>query len=166
MRGDGKTKSVQLWDQNNKLGAAVWVPKSDYSYSLAWGPTDMGQGSGAVEWLPVDMHGDGRTEVVQLWSYNNKLSMTVWAPNQPGQPDNSYSWAWGGDTQQGSAAVKWLPVDMHGDGKTQIVQLWDNNNSLGMNVWGPKSDYSYSLAWSSSDMGSYLYALLTQDSTA
>jgi len=172
MHGDGRTEIVELWDNNNKLGMNVWAPNANYSYSLPWSSSDMGQGSGAVQggWVKVDMQGDGRTEIAQLWNSGGNLGFIIWAPNA----DFSFSQVCcAGDTghQLESEVIEWLPVDMHGDGKTQIVQIWANNSSLdpqfaglGMNVWSPKPDYSYSAAWSSSDMGSYLYALLTRDS--
>src|SRR5260370_28333579 len=81
MHGDRKTQIVQPWDNGNKLGMTLWAPNASSSFSEAWESRDLSQGSGAVAWLTVDMQGDGRTEIVQLWSYQNKLSIFVWAPN-------------------------------------------------------------------------------------
>jgi len=39
----------------------------------------MGEGSGAVAWLPVTMNGDGKTQIVQLWSNSGRLGMIVYA---------------------------------------------------------------------------------------
>src|SRR5262249_4271418 len=122
--------------------------------------SDMRQGSGALAWLPVDMQGDGRSEIVQLWNHNNKLGVIVWAPNA----DYSYSQVCcEGDTGQDIVpTMAWLPVHMHGERKTQIVQCWDYKKKLGMNVWAPNADYSYSLAWQSKDMGQGSGALAWQ----
>jgi hypothetical protein len=65
--------------------------------------------------------------------------MIVYEP----QADGGYKEVWGKlDTGAGSGAVAWLPVTMNGDGKTQIVQLWDHNGRLGMIVYGPRPDGS------------------------
>ncbi|HYK36953.1 RHS repeat-associated core domain-containing protein [Alloacidobacterium sp.] len=208
MQGNGLTEIVQLWDNYNRLGMTVWAPNANDSYSQLWSKSDMGQGSGALQWLPVHMFGDGKTQIVQLWednsNHDHRLAMIVWGPN----PDGRFSQLWGATMGQGSGAEKWLPVDMqgdgrteiaqlwnshgnlgfivwrpnadgsysqvccagdtghsleskavwlpvdmHGDGKTEIVELWDNNNTVGMNVWAPNANYSYSLASTSSDMG-------------
>jgi hypothetical protein len=149
MHGDGETQIVQLWDNQNKLGMTVWAPNAHNSYFPAWTSSDMGEGSGAIAWLPVDMHGDGKTEIVQLWDNHGKLSMIVWGPSAV----DSYFEASHGDTGQDLApTMAWLPVHMHGDGETQILQLWDNQNKLGMTVWAPNSLNSYIQAWTSRDM--------------
>jgi hypothetical protein len=69
------------------------------------------------------MNGDGRTQIVQLWDNGGELAMIVYQP----QADGSYSAAWGSeDMGAGSGALAWLPVTMNGDGRTQIVQLWNS----------------------------------------
>ena len=150
MKGDGATQIVQVWDNHGKLGMIVWSPNGNDSYSELWSSDDMGQGSGAIAWLPVQMQGDGKTQIAQLWSNHGRLAMIVWGPNA----DGSYSQIWGSnDLGQSSGAIKWLPVQMQGDGKTQIVQLDNHQGKLVMIVWGPNADGSYSQIWGSNDMG-------------
>jgi RHS repeat-associated protein len=149
MHGDGKTEIVELWDYNNRLRMNIWVPNANYSYSLAWTSGDMGQGSGADAWVPIDMFGDGKTEIAQFWHKGNKLSIIVWGPNS----NNSYTQIGGGDTNQDLARYStYLPVHMPGR-KNAITQLWDNNNELAINVWVPDANKSFSLGWQSNDMG-------------
>jgi uncharacterized protein YodC (DUF2158 family) len=150
INGDGKTQIVQPWDNNGRLGMIVYSPQADGSYAARWGTQDIGQGSGALAWLPVTMNGDGKTQIVQPWDNNGRLGMIVYSP----QADGSYAVRWGTqDIGQGSGALAWLPVTMNGDGKTQIVQPWDNNGRLGMIVYSPQADGSYAARWGTQDIG-------------
>jgi hypothetical protein len=152
MNGDGKTQIVQLKDNGGRLGMIVYAPQPDGSYQVAWRTDEVGgEGSPALAWLPVEMNGDGRTQIVQLWANDGgRLGMIVYAP----QPDGSYQVAWGtGDIGQGSGALAWLPVDMNGDGKTQIVQLWANDGRLGMIVYAPIADGGYFVSFPTDDIG-------------
>ena len=144
------------------LGMIVYAPREGGSYSQQWSTPDIGQGSGALAFLPVCMNGDGKTQIVQLFANTNPntqqsvLGMIVYAP----RPDGSYSEQWSTpDIGQGSGALAFLPVCMNGDGKTQIVQLFANTNPntqqsvLGMIVYAPRPDGSYSEQWSTPDIG-------------
>ena len=208
MDGDGKTQIVQLWDNHGKRAMIVWGPNADGSYSQRWGSNDMGQGPGKDQWLPVQMHGDGKTQIVQVTSNNDKLvAMTVWGPdaNTGGYsqisgstdlaqiPDGffmpvqrkgdagielvqiredysshgkmtisvwipngnqGYSRVWGPEAvDQARDTHRWIPVQMYGDGTTQLLQIWDNKGKLAMTVWSPKMDHGYAQVWSSDDMG-------------
>jgi hypothetical protein len=78
-------------------------------------------GGVGVEVLAIDEN--AQTATVRLFVRRNGLGMIVYAP----QPDGSYKAAWGsGDIGEGSDALAWLPVTMNGDGKTQVVQLWNH----------------------------------------
>ena len=156
MYGDGKTQIVQLWDNNGRLGLIVYSPQPNGSYASSWGTDNIGQGSGALTFLPVTMNGDGKTQIVQLWDDNGRLGLIVYSP----QSNVSYAYSWGiGNIGQGSGALKFLPVTMNGDGKTQIVQLWDNKGRLGLIVYSPQSNGSYAYSWGTGDIGQNSSAL-------
>jgi C1A family cysteine protease len=57
-----------------------------------------------------------------------------------------------GDMGQGAGAIAWLTGDVNGDGKTEIVQLWNNNGKLAMIVYGWVGS-GYTTIFSSGDMG-------------
>ena len=44
---------------------------------------------------------------------------------------------------------------MNGDGKTQIVQLFDNSGRLGMIVYAPQASGAYNVSWATGDIGDY-----------
>src|SRR5260370_32955628 len=54
---------------------------------------------------------------------------------------------------EGSGAVAWLAGDVSGDGKGEIVQLWDIAGTLGMIVYGADGQGGYRAIFGSSDMG-------------
>ena len=58
----------------------------------------------------------------------------------------------GNDLGQGTGAVAWLTGDFFGRGSTQIVQLWDNDGTLGAVVYGCVNGTAETL-FGSSDLG-------------
>jgi RHS repeat-associated protein len=157
MRGDGQTQIVQIRDNHGRLEMVVWSPDNSGGYSVQWGSGELGEGSGALAWLPVHTRRSGATQLVQLWNNRGRLAMLVWGP----QADGSYAKTWSSDDLgQGSGAVAWMTAESSSGSETRIVQIWKNNERLGINVWSPHAGDSYSSAWKSSDMSSYLYAML------
>jgi hypothetical protein len=57
------------------------------------------------------------------------------------------------DMGQGSGAVAWLIGDVNGDGRAEVVQLWNNGGQLGMIVYGADGAGGYQTIFGSSDMG-------------
>jgi hypothetical protein len=150
MNGDGKTQIVQLRNNSGRLGLIVYSPQVDGSYKAGFNSNDMGEGSGALAFLPVTMNGDGKTQIVQLWDNNGRLGLIVYSS----QPDGSYKGTFGtADVGEASDALTFLPVTMNGDGKTQIVQLRNNNGRLSLIVYSPQADGSFKPAFNSADMG-------------
>jgi hypothetical protein len=131
VNGDGRAEIVQLWNNGGSLGMIVYR-WTGAAVTTLWGNGNMGQGSGAVAWQIGDINGDGRAEIVQLWNNGGNLGMIV------------YRWTgaamttlWGsGNVGQGSGAIAWQTGDVNGDGRAEIVQLWNNGGSLGMIVHG------------------------------
>jgi hypothetical protein len=151
--GDGRTEVVQLWDNGGSLGMVLYVPnQAGTSYSVAWQNDNVGEGSGAVAFIPVDANGDGKTEIVQCWNNGGSLGMIEYAPIANGA---GYHVAWQNDDMgEGQGAVAWIPVDVDGDGSTDIVQCWSNGGALGMIVYSPDANGpGYKVAWQNDNMG-------------
>ncbi len=154
VRTNGNSPSMQilqLWDNGGRLGLLVYTPQSEnFTYTYAWGTANLSPSSAALAFLPVDMNGDGSIQIVQLFDSGGRLGMNVFGP----QTDGSYASLWStSDVGQGSGALAFFPVTMNGDGKTQIVQLWDNGGQLGMIVYAPQPDGSYTVLWGIGDVG-------------
>jgi hypothetical protein len=141
--GGSLDQIAQLWDNGGNLGLNLYGPQGTrFSFP------DLGQGSGAVAWLGGDFTGSGSHEIAQLWDNGGTLGLNV------------YGMAGGtvqtliasSDLGQGSGAVAWLTGDFFPSALMQIAQLWDNNGTLGLNVYEVGNGYAQTM-FASSDMG-------------
>jgi hypothetical protein len=145
--GDGRTDIIQPFDNRGTLGMLAYRSTGS-GYSLMFGSSNMGQGSGALAWLTGDVDGDGRTDIIQPFNNNGTLGMLVYRSTGSG-----YSLMFGSSNMgQGSGALAWLTGDVDGDGRTDIIQPFNNNGTLGMLVYRSTGS-GYSLMYGSSNMG-------------
>jgi FG-GAP-like repeat len=130
VNGDGRVEIVQVWNDGGKAAMIIygWVGGELQAVS----PTgNLGQGSGAVEWLIADVNGDGRQEVLQLWNHGGKLAVIVY-----GWVGGTLGVIAGGDLGESTGAVTWLTGDVNGDGRAEVVQAWNDNGRLGLIGYG------------------------------
>jgi hypothetical protein len=144
--GSGHTEIAQLWDNGGNLGLNVYGMAGGTVQTL-FESSDLGQGSGAVAWLTGDFSDVGTTEIAQLWDDNGTLALTVYRYEQ-----GTVVAPVGNDLGQGLGAVAWLTGDFFDRGSTQIVQLWDNDGTLGAVVYGVVNGTAETL-FGSSDLG-------------
>jgi hypothetical protein len=83
----------------------------------------MGQGSDAIAWLTADVNADGKTEVIQMWNNDSRLGMIVYGSDGGSGFQTIFA---SGDMGQGANAIAWLTADVNADGKTEVVQMWNN----------------------------------------
>jgi hypothetical protein len=69
------------------------------------------------------------------------------------------------DLGQGPGALAWLTGDFNGSGLTAIAQLWDNNGTLALNVYGIVGDFVETPVSSDLGQGTGALAWLTGDFT-
>lgn len=138
--GDGKTDLVQAWKNGNNLAMSLFT-SSGSSFTNTWGTTT-GSGYQNLRLLPVDYDGDGKTDIAHLWNNNGNLGIIVYKSN-----GSSYSTVLSTTAATGSGNVGFIPADYDGDGKTDIIQLWNNNGALGVVVIRSTGS-TYSVAWS------------------
>ena len=150
LAGSTATNVLQLWDNDGSLGMILYGPAEAGGYEEIWSNPDMGQGSGAVAFLTGDVNGDGATEVIQLWDNDGTLGMIVYTPTADG--DFAVSWQ-NPNMDQGPGAVKFIAADVNGDGKTEIVQFWDNKGRLAVIVYVPNRFGGYDLGFTDGDVG-------------
>ncbi len=104
--------------------------------------TDPGQVQGAVAWLTGGFTGSegpqgletAGIEIAQLWDDNGALGLTIY-----GDVDGTLQPVFtSGDMGQGSGALAWLTGNFTGTGNdyTEIAQLWDDNGTLGLVIYG------------------------------
>jgi hypothetical protein len=138
--GDGKSDFIQCWKNGNYLGLKAF--KSNGTSFSTYGTWTMPVGYGTLKFLPVDIDGDSKTDIAQLWNNNGQLGINVLKSN-----GTSFSSFFSTTFSQGSGNIGFIPADYDGDGKTDIIQFWNNNNSLGVIVYRSTGSSYYS-AWS------------------
>ena len=130
--GSGTTEIAQLWDNNGILGLIVYGIGNGTLEAVFANP-NMNQGSSALAFLVGDFTGSGATEIAQLWDNNGILGLIVYGIGD-GTLEAVYT---NPNMGQGSGALAFLPGYFTGsDTTTQIAQLWDNNGTLEMIVYG------------------------------
>jgi hypothetical protein len=145
--GFGSTQIAQVRDDNGTLELLVYgsiegTPQLQVAL-------DMGQGSGALAWLTGDFTGSGHAEIAQPWDNNGNLGLNVYG-NVNGILQTVFSVS---DMFEGSGALAWLTGDFTGSGRTEIAQPWDNNGTLGLNIYGNGGIVLLGSVFSSSSMG-------------
>ncbi len=157
--GSGLTEIAQLWDNGGNLGLNVYRMAGLNPFTVI-NSTDLGQGSGAVAWLTGDFTGSGHTEIAQLWDNGGNLAVNIY-----GMAGGNVTVHYSSDLGQGSGAVAWLTGDFTGSGHTEIAQLWDNNGTAALIVYGFPNATTETLISSDLGQGTGALAWLTGDFT-
>jgi hypothetical protein len=142
--GSGTTEIAQLWDNNGILGLIVYGIGNDTLEAVYTNP-NMGQGSGALAFLPGYFAGSGTTtQIAQLWDNNGTLEMIVYG--NVGNDNLGTVSAF--PMYQGSSALAFLTGNFIGSGYTQIAQTRDNNGTLQLLIYGNIGNGSLSTVFS------------------
>jgi hypothetical protein len=129
--GNDYTEIAQLWDDNGTLGLIIYGSPGGNPQAVFAQP-DMGQVSSALAFLAGNFTGSATTEIAQLWDNNGTLGLIVYGMSG-GTLQTLVTYP---DMGQGSSALAFLTGDFTGSGATEIAQLWDNNGTLGLIVYG------------------------------
>lgn len=152
---------VQFWNSNGSMGAIVyaWV---NGELTVQFGPSNLSQGAGYTKMVVGDVNNDGRDEIVQCWNSGGLMGLIVYG----GQADGSLATIWSttGLPNCGAGFVDVLATDINGDGKTEVVQLWDNGGLMGILVYN-WTENGAGVLWSTANIGqgSGFTSLLTGD---
>jgi hypothetical protein len=131
----------EIAEDNGTLGLTVYGNVgADVQTVLSY--TDTGQVQRSVAWLTGGFTGTegpqgpepAGIEIAQLWDDNGALGLNIY-----GDVDGTLQPVFtSGDMGQGSAALAWLTGNFTGTGNdfTEIAQLWDDNGTLGLIIYG------------------------------
>jgi hypothetical protein len=146
--GDGRMDVMHVWGNDGATGMTVYRFNGTAMY-VSWSTTFWNAGPGAWAWLPVDMDGDGRTDFVQVWeTERGTTGMTAYHSNGVG-----FDQSWGGVWDNAwPGGIGWRVADINGDGKSDLVQLWDNAGYLGVTIY-QSTGAGYVQNWSNTNMG-------------
>jgi hypothetical protein len=143
-------QAIQLWANGGALGMILYGIGETEGVHALWSSENMGQGPGAVAWLTGDFAGTGQDAVLQCWSNGGQLGMILYRADATGAMTNPWS---NSDMGEGAGAVAFLAGKFCGNGKTQVLQCWNNGGPLGMIVYGDDGTGGLRGLWSSSNVG-------------
>jgi Ca2+-binding RTX toxin-like protein len=127
---DGRNDIIQIY---NNYGTATAASKKNNGDGTFSGLKDVGIGgfSANQTYLSLDANGDGRNDIIQIWNKNG----TAIASPKINQGNGDFTW--GGDYEIGgfSADQKYLSLDANGDGRNDIIQIWNKNGNAYTNVY-------------------------------
>ena len=146
--GNDFTEIAQLWDDNGTLGLIVYGSPAGSPQAVFANP-DMNQGSSALAFLAGNFTGSGTTEIAQLWDDNGTLGLIVYGIGNDGTLATVFA---NPDMNQGSSALAFLAGNFTGSGTTEIAQLWDDNGTLGLIVYGIGNDGTLATVFANPDM--------------
>ena len=138
--GDGKSDLVQGWKNGNSIAFSIF--KSNGTTFSPFGTWKTSAGCSTIKILPVDIDGDGKTDIAQLWDNNGKLGINILKST-----GTSYIFSSSIKLGEGSTNIGFISADFDGDGKTDIIQFWNNSGALGIIVY-KSTGSSYYSAWS------------------
>ena len=146
LRGDGTDQVVQFWDNGN-VAAIVWgASGDDWFANLNAGSTNLEEGPDALAWLVADLRGDGKQEIIQLW-HNKKNDHVGAVVYGSGGSQLFAKLSHQDDLDEGYGAVAWCVADLNGDGRDEVIQIWNDNGKAFAIVYGTNGDNGLARLW-------------------
>jgi hypothetical protein len=133
INGDGRAEIIQVWNSGGYTSFFVYGVNSNGNMVQlsAWNST-VGAGG---EYLMCDINGDGRQEIVQFIGDSQSFSAYVYGTNSSFN-FSLYSSAY---ITNGMGSVAWVAGDINGDGKDEIIQMWNQSGQISFFVYGINS---------------------------
>ena len=127
--GDGKTDLLKFWKDNGRMSADVHRSTGSEFDMTRWA-TDQGSMWDEMNWLTGDFDGDGRIDLLKFWDDGGRMSAD--AHLSTGSSFKIARWA----TKQGRIwdEMHWLTGDFNGDGRTDIMKLWESGGRMSADV--------------------------------
>jgi hypothetical protein len=124
--GDGRADMVRIWKNGIYAQAEVYLSNGSGFVS----PTSTVIGGWATQNYLVDVNGDGKADIVRIWQNGANAQADVLLSNGSGFVGTSSTiiGGWGDTTLQNQFA------DVNGDGKTDIVRVWNNGGNAQADV--------------------------------
>lgn len=138
INGDGRGDVIQTWNNNGVLWLLPYTSNGSTITPLSWVNTGQGYNSGPRNGpglLPIDINGDGKTDLIQQWNNKGVLWILVYISNGTG-----FTWTSWINTQQPYATATdgtpgLIAMDVDGDGRSDLLQQWNNNGTLYLKIF-------------------------------
>src|SRR5690242_4650813 len=127
--GDGRTDLVRIWDHGDGAYAQVLLSNGTGFQQVANQP--VGGWDTTIQQFAMDVNGDGKIDLVRIWDHGAGqayahvlLSTGTGFQTVANQPIGG----WGPEVQTQT-------LDFNGDGKADLVRVWDHGDGAYGNVW-------------------------------
>ncbi|HEV2478582.1 MAG TPA: FG-GAP-like repeat-containing protein [Puia sp.] len=127
VNGDGRTDLVQLWENDdNSLHATVYLATTDKDTVkyIRTSDTRLGSFPATRQVLPMDLSGDGRTDLLIAYQSGTGHVLKLAAFVSTGQGFAEGETFDTGDVWDAANHIAFYPMDVNGDGRTDLVELY------------------------------------------
>jgi hypothetical protein len=123
--GDGKTDIGAVWNQDGHNVLTVRQSTGSAFNQVHWN-TNAGGWADSTVWLAGDYNGDGKDDLAGIWNNGGQLSVAVYLSDGAKFP----GWTQWADKDGGWIDnAKFTAGDFNGDGKDDIVAVWDKDDN-------------------------------------
>lgn len=133
VNGDGRADIVKIWNNSGTAYAHVWLSQGT-TFALSSSTPIGGWGDASLQNMVADIDGDGRADILRIWNNNGGAQADLLLSNGVGFSETSNTIV-GGWLDSAGKVVQNLLADIDGDGKTDIVRIWNNNGTADASVW-------------------------------
>lgn len=127
--GDGKIDLVNVFNDTGSMSADIHL-SSGSGFQIQRGETKAGGFWDTQKWATGDFNGDGKTDLVNIFNDNGLMSADVHISNgtnfQIQRAETKAGGFW--DSQ------KWTTGDFNGDGKADLVNVFNDNGTASVDV--------------------------------
>ena len=124
VNGDGKSDLVRIW-QNGTSAFAQVNPSNGKGFPSQSFNSSVGGWNASTKDYFADVNGDGRSDLVRIWQNGGNAFAQVNLSNGTGFPSQSFNSSVGG----WNPAVEDHFSDVNGDGKSDLVRIYENTGS-------------------------------------
>ena len=125
--GNGKQDLLKIGIGGSAI-ANVYLSNGNHTYTHY--VSNLGSSGGGTKILPLDIDGDGKTDVIELWNNGGTTMATVRKSNGTAfiSPTTSSIGGWG----QGR---RYLPLDVDSNGLVDIVEIYNDGGHAKATIW-------------------------------
>ncbi len=128
--GDGNDDMMKVWNTDGGMNADVHLSDgTKFLEQVRWANQQGGINS-EMDWLAGDFNGDGRDDIMKVWTENGVMNADVHISNGSGFTMQRWATAQGGKTDE----MQWIAGDFNGDGKHDIMKSWVEDGLLHADV--------------------------------